>query len=662
MNLKRKMTLIISVLMALIVIIISAVAYFYTERMLKTQIETHAKEVVIANSNKLDGWLASKAAVLTATYATINQLTLNSPITFPMVSGFKSADDNISDLYFGNAADGSIVDGSGWTPPADFDARTRSWYKDAVTAGKLTFGEPYLDGVTKKIALPICMPVKDSNGQLRGVLSEDVLIDTVLKTVNAIKPFEGSFAFLINNKGTLMAYPDEKIINKDIKSIDSIKPLTAALNATNFTNQKSGLTTYTINGQELLLIYEKIPSTQWVLGINIPTSVAYAPLNTLKWIFVIGTIIALLLVVFITGLLAKKFTDPIAVLANHVEKISNGDFTEKIETISNDEIGLLGNSFNTMREQLITLIKKIQEHSEHIAASSEELTASAHQTVDSANQVADSITNVAGGISRQTTATDQVSQTVNAMTTTIEKIVSDSIKVADESSKVANYANDSSANVDLMVKNMSEIETSVQNSTNVIIQLGEQSKKIGQITETISSIASQTNLLALNAAIEAARAGEQGKGFAVVAEEVRKLAEEVQQAAQEISEEILRVQQDTQTAVTTMTSGNEKVKSGVDSVNVVSENLKSIASLIHTSSSGIKNIHSSLKIIADHSENLNHATKDIDRESKANTDESQMVSAAAEEQLAAMDEIATASQSLAQMAQELQQAISIFKI
>ena len=84
----------------------------------------------------------------------------------------------------------------------------------------------------------------------------------------------------------------------------------------------------------------------------------------------------------------------------------------------------------------------------------------------------------------------------------------------------------------------------VSRSAQVVTKLGENSKEIGQIVETISGIAGQTNLLALNAAIEAARAGEQGKGFAVVAEEVRKLAEQSKAAAERIANLIEGIQKE----------------------------------------------------------------------------------------------------------------------
>lgn len=662
MNLKKKLVVIFSSLMGVMLVCISFLAYFYTENMLKNQLEAGAQSVVDASIKELDGWILGKAAILRAKYETIHEVTGDGQITMPLVRGFKEADPEISDFYFGQAADGGIVDGSGWTPPSDFDARKKGWYKDPITAGQLNYGEPYLDSVTKKMALPIGMPYKNSRGEVTGVISEDVLMDTVFKTVENIKPFDGSFAFLLNKSGSIMAYPDQNVLNQPLQSVSKLQPLNDALTSAGGLSADKGMAVYSMDGQARLLFFEKVPSTQWLFGISIPSAVAYAPLIALRWIFIISTLVGLVIVFVATLLIARRITKPVEALKEHVDKMATGDFTQEVEVVGKDEIAALADGFNQMRKQLRLLIRNVGEQVEHISAASEELTASAHQTSQAANQVAGSIASVAEGTSRQKKSVDDTSNAVETMKNSIEAITLNSKKVVASSAQAAQYADHGSNDVDVMVENMQQIEKSVNLTAEVIKKLGGQSKRIGQITETIAGIASQTNLLALNAAIEAARAGEQGRGFAVVAEEVRKLAEQVQIAAQDIAEEIRTIQGDTKAAVEAMANGSEQVRSGVTNVNVVGGDLKTIAELVHHNQKEIDHIQESLEDIVRGSQRIDKAVQEIDAVSQSSSDEAQTVSAAAEEQLASMDEISSASRSLAEMAQKLQAAISVFHI
>lgn len=158
-----------------------------------------------------------------------------------------------------------------------------------------------------------------------------------------------------------------------------------------------------------------------------------------------------------------------------------------------------------------------------------------------------------------------------------------------------------------------------------MVALGNQSKEIGQIVNTISDIAGQTNLLALNAAIEAARAGEQGKGFAVVADEVRKLAEQSQMAAKQIADLIAQIQSQPNSAVQAMNEGSAEVKIGTEVVDTAGHTFTDI----------------------------------ISRDTAA---QAETVSAVTEEQSAAMDEITTSSEALANMAEDLSEVVSKFKL
>lgn len=209
---------------------------------------------------------------------------------------------------------------------------------------------------------------------------------------------------------------------------------------------------------------------------------------------------------------------------------------------------------------------------------------------------------------------------------------------------------------------MLQIEETVNTSAQVVAKLGERSKELGQIVDTISGIAGQTNLLALNAAIEAARAGEQGRGFAVVAEEVRKLAEQSREAAKKIEALIAEIQVDTEKAVVAMTNGTREVKKGTEAVNDAGVAFREITDLVTQVSSQVKEISVAIIETATGSQQIVGSVKKIDDLSKNAAGEAQSVSSATEEQLASMEEIASASQALTHLAEEMLATVRHFKI
>ena len=202
----------------------------------------------------------------------------------------------------------------------------------------------------------------------------------------------------------------------------------------------------------------------------------------------------------------------------------------------------------------------------------------------------------------------------------------------------------------------------MEQSSKVVGSLGARSQEIGQIVDTISGIAGQTNLLALNAAIEAARAGEQGRGFAVVAEEVRKLAEQSQAAAKHIAELISHIQSDTEEAVKAMQEGNEEVQLGSGVVNKTGEIFAEIETMIREVNTQVGLAHAAMLDIDAASANISQSVKGVDGISKSTTAEAQNVSAATQEQAASMEEMSTASAALANLAQDLQNAVNQFKV
>ena len=165
-------------------------------------------------------------------------------------------------------------------------------------------------------------------------------------------------------------------------------------------------------------------------------------------------------------------------------------------------------------------------------------------------------------------------------------------------------------------------------------EINASAKRIGDIIGTIDSIAFQTNILALNAAVEAARAGEQGRGFAVVASEVRSLAQRSAQAAKEIktliSVSVERVAQGT----AQVASAGQTMDEIVDAIKRVTDIVAEISSASAEQSSGVAQV--------------GQAVSQMDQTTQQNA--------------ALVEESAAAAESLRQQAQQLVQAVAVFKL
>ena len=384
--------------------------------------------------------------------------------------------------------------------------------------------------------------------------------------------------------------------------------------------------------------------------------------NTTNTVTVSILLLSLIISAGIAFFLSRNINNAISELIRIAKKMADGNLKEKIGIKSKDEFGQLAGANNQMIDNLRSLISQIQNTAEQVAASSEELTASAEQSATVTTQVATSISDIAGSVGTQVTLITQTNDVVDSISDDIGVIASNAASAANAATQAATQANDGNAFIKKAMTQMNTIETTVNSSAQVVTKLGERSKEIGQIVDTISGIASQTNLLALNAAIEAARAGEQGRGFAVVAEEVRKLAEQSQEAAKQIANMISEIQQETDSAVLAMNDGTKEVAVGSQVVTEAGNIFVSILDSITNIASQANDISSTIKNLTQGSESVVSAMNEITTAGSQVNAETQAVSAATEEQSASMQQIAASSQALSRIAQDMQTAAAKFSV
>ena len=295
-------------------------------------------------------------------------------------------------------------------------------------------------------------------------------------------------------------------------------------------------------------------------------------------LFSIAFLVVALLTVY-RRIIAALGGEP-AVASEVVKQVAAGDLSVEIPVANTDSTSLLA-AMKVMQSNLQKLIGEIQTNADMVASAAKKMTIAAEDVAWSSNQQSASSLEIAAAMEQSTVSINLISDSANRAQT----ISGDSELLMNETSGVVSEA----------VNRIAKIATVVEQASQTVRTLGQESENVSKIVLVIKEVADQTNLLALNAAIEAARAGEQGRGFAVVADEVRKLAERTTQSTQEITTMISSMQSSARDAVTCIEDAVANVNEGVILTKRVGESVSRLGASSHEVKGVIIDVSSALR-------------------------------------------------------------------
>ena len=295
-------------------------------------------------------------------------------------------------------------------------------------------------------------------------------------------------------------------------------------------------------------------------------------------LFSIAFLVVALLTVY-RRIIAALGGEP-AVASEVVKQVAAGDLSVEIPVANTDSTSLLA-AMKVMQSNLQKLIGEIQTNADMVTSAAKKMTIAAENVAGSSQQQSASSLEIAAAMEQSTVSINLMSDSANRAQT----ISGDSELLMNETSGVVSEA----------VNRIAKIATVVEQASQTVRTLGQESENVSKIVLVIKEVADQTNLLALNAAIEAARAGEQGRGFAVVADEVRKLAERTTQSTQEITTMISSMQSSARDAVTCIEDAVANVNEGVILTKRVGESVSRLGASSHEVKGVIIDVSSALR-------------------------------------------------------------------
>jgi sigma-B regulation protein RsbU (phosphoserine phosphatase) len=273
------------------------------------------------------------------------------------------------------------------------DYHNQEWYTSGLSSAKGVWSKPYLD--TDGAGTLLCtygVPIKTPDGKIAGVLGADMSLLWLVSQLKEIddrenklgsmpltfcKKSEKIFSFILGPEGEYIAHPDNERFQNARNFFDyggKDKSGSYRRLGENMCSGKTGEETTRIDGRRYNVFYAPVSSSGWSMGIAVPYSSLTGPGLALGSAILLLMLLGLAIVFRISRSTIRKFTKPLVQLAGSATEIAKGKFDAPLPDIdSEDEIGLLHDSFENMQNSLSKYIADLTETTAQKASMENEL-------------------------------------------------------------------------------------------------------------------------------------------------------------------------------------------------------------------------------------------------------------------------------------------------
>lgn len=657
-------------------ILVGMVTYIYTEREVRNQFVSSARQVLGQNQNYVDfivNTVENYGVQLLGDNDLKGKLTSSYSNEFVKYTIQEEIIKKLNGMLISNSAVKSIYiinpDGISAGAPqmilenVEMDNISISpYYKKAVELGGKGFwmtahDDEFTYGKNVK-CISYVRQMKDMNTQKStGVLKINISPEVFQKALAGTAIGIDGYMYIIDGDGNIISHPDSSLLGTSINDREYIKNILSS------ENKSSDFDYYdSEKGTGIFGVYTVSEKTGWTYIAVVPSGELTAPAARIRNIIILISLLCLLITMVAAMLISLSIVRPLREVSAAMDRVEKGDLSAEVGYKSKDELGKLSSNFNSMVLNLKKIIKAVKDAVDDTEGASCLIGSSSQQLAASTSEVARVIEEIASGAGNQAQQASKGVEIADGFGRNVESVVA-------YSGEVYRASMDAMGNTDRGMKSVTALKDRSNDSVGIITkvsdsisELSQNAKEIQDILESITKISQQTNLLSLNAAIEAARAGEAGRGFAVVAAEVRKLAVESKAAADNINIIIKKVNARTADSVNTARSMVSLLKEEVNYINDTLDVFSSIKGSIDIVGDKLGKLNQNLGSIGRGKDEILRAIEEISAISQETAASTEEVSASAEEQAASVQEMNSMATGLSSLSEKLKALTDKFAI
>ncbi|WP_263833970.1 methyl-accepting chemotaxis protein, partial [Sulfurospirillum oryzae] len=366
MSFKAKIILTISVLMFLSLGTFSLFSYMDTKKNSVVQVEASLQMASHALTDYIDLWVSSKKSGVAGTARSLTNSMDDADLEARLKEMTKTFDAMESYAGF---EDGKMIYGSGKKKAEGYDPRSRGWYKQAKSEGKVGITDAYVGATAKVLMVTVMAPIMKNN-TLIGVVGIDLPLETLVKAVGDVN-FNGGYGMLLDTKKMIVAHPKKELLG------------TESTLSKEFKEKKEGFVEYEFQGANKIFAFKVSTETGWTPGITFDKETAYAFLSAQIRDLMLMGLVMLILSIGVMIVLIKALLRPLDNLNTVVEELSSseGDLRQRLSATANDEFAQVSRNINKFIEKLHEIVKKSKTISNENASISEELSRTASEVV-----------------------------------------------------------------------------------------------------------------------------------------------------------------------------------------------------------------------------------------------------------------------------------------